>query len=171
MAETGTGQMMVPLVPCWQFEGAKNSSCATWRGSTVVPEFLNKWPIVSCFLSDVFRKFLQLDLFSMLFPEGFLRIFVKLPLTGVKWHDPPPRKQVPSLGTMSTSNSTSVTKRRDDDTVFLAKFSPAIFMEGLNLRSCAHRPSASVGFRLPSGPGNTYGPLFPESWRYHAHSE
>lgn len=115
----------------------QNSSCATWRESTVVPEFLNKWPIASCFLSDVFHKFLQLDLFSMLIPGFVLRIFVKkLPLKGVKWHPPPPQEKVPSLGTMSTSNSTSVTKRRDDDTVFLAKFSPAIFMEGLNLRSC-----------------------------------
>ena len=95
----------------------------------------------------------------------FLRIFVKkLPLEGVKWH-PPPRKQVPSLGTMSTSNSTSVTKRRDDDTVFLAKFSPAIFMEGLNLRSCGkNRPSASVGFSTPKWSWKHLWPPFSQNY-------
>ena len=166
MAETGTGHMMVPLVPRWQFEGAKNSSCATWRGSTVVPEFLNKWPIASCLLSDVFHKFLQLDLFSMLIPGFFCESSWRSSLLKV-WNDtpPPPGKQVPSLGTMSTSNSTSVTKRRDDDTVFLAKFSPAIFMEGLNLRSCGkNRPSASVGFSTPKWSWKHLWPPFSQNY-------
>ena len=67
----------------------QNSSCATWRGSTVVPEFLNKWPIASCFLSDVFHKFLQLDLFSMLIPGFFCESSWRSSLLKV-WNDTPP---------------------------------------------------------------------------------